>query len=79
MDASIPVSPAAEPPSIVDLVARGTLDADLAALVWLLVEGGVPLVVIAPSARLGAAAQLLLGVLAFLVERRVLRAIKRTR
>jgi len=55
--------PTAEPPSIVDLVARGTLDADLAALVWLLVEGGVPLVVIAPAPRLGAAAQLLLGVL----------------
>jgi hypothetical protein len=54
---------AAEPPSIVDLVARGTLDADLAALVWLLVEGSVPLVVIAPRSRLGAAAQLLLGVL----------------
>jgi hypothetical protein len=56
--------PTTEPPSIVDLVARGTLDADLAALVWLLVEGEVPLVVIAPPSRLGAAAQLLLGVLA---------------
>ena len=55
--------PSTEPPSIVDLVARGTLDADLAALVWLLVEGEVPLVVIAPPTRLGAAAQLLLGVL----------------
>jgi len=53
-----------EPPSIVDLVARGTLDAELAALVWLLVEGEVPLVVIAPASRLGAAAQLLGGVLA---------------
>lgn len=56
--------PTTEPPSIVDLIGRGTLDAELAALVWLLVEGDVPLVVIAPSARLGAAAQLLRGVLA---------------
>jgi hypothetical protein len=55
--------PTAEPPSLVELVARGTLDADLAALVWLLVEGDVPLVVIAPAERLGAGAQLLVGVL----------------
>ena len=32
-------------PSLVDLVADGTLDAELAALLWLLVEGGVPLTV----------------------------------
>ena len=53
-----------EPPSIVELVARGTLDAELAALVWLLVEGGIPLVIAAPADRLGAAAELLRGVLA---------------
>jgi hypothetical protein len=53
-----------EPPSIVELIARGTLDAELAALVWLLVEGGVPLVVAAPAERLGAAAELLRGILA---------------
>jgi len=53
------VTPAAEPPSIVELIARGTLDAELAALVWLLVEGNVPLLVIGPPERLGAAAQLL--------------------
>jgi hypothetical protein len=53
-----------EPPSIVELVARGTLDSDLAALGWVLVEGGVPLVVAAPTDRLGAAAELLRGVLA---------------
>jgi len=53
-----------EPPSIVESVARGTIDAELAALVWLLVEGGVPLVVAAAPERLGAAAELLRGVLA---------------
>jgi hypothetical protein len=53
-----------EPPSIVELVARSTLDAELGALVWLLVEGGVPLIVAAPPERLGAAAELLRGVLA---------------
>jgi len=53
-----------DPPSIVELVARGTMDAELAALVWLLAAGGVPLVVAAPPDRLGAAAELLRGVLA---------------
>jgi len=53
-----------EPPSIVDLVARGVLDAELAALTWLLVEGGVPLIVAGPADRLGASAELLRGVLA---------------
>ena len=33
------------PPSIVDLVAEGIIDAELAALAWLLTEGGVPLTV----------------------------------
>ena len=32
-------------PTIVDLVAEGVLDAELAALLWLLTEGGVPLTV----------------------------------
>jgi hypothetical protein len=36
---------AAQSPALADLVARRTLDAELAALAWLLVEGGVPLVV----------------------------------
>lgn len=60
-----PIAPTAptEPPSLVELVARGTLDADLAALVWVLVEGGIPIVVAAPPSRLGAAAQLLRGLL----------------
>jgi hypothetical protein len=53
-----------EPPSLVDLIARGVLDAELAALVWLLVDGGVPLVVAGPPDRLGASAQLVRGVLA---------------
>jgi hypothetical protein len=33
------------PPSIISLVADATLDGELAALAWLLVEGGVPIVV----------------------------------
>lgn len=36
--------------SIVELVADGTLDAELAALLWLLVEGRVPIVVAGPPA-----------------------------
>ena len=57
-----------EPPSIVELVRRGTLDAELAALVWLLVEGRIPVVVAAPDALLndGAAGDVLRGILASL-------------
>jgi hypothetical protein len=33
------------PPTLAGLVARGIVDAELAALAWLLVEGGVPLIV----------------------------------
>jgi hypothetical protein len=51
-------------PSIVALVAQGVLDAELAALVWLLVEGRIPLVVAVPAGRAGAGGQLLAGVLA---------------
>lgn len=36
-------------PSLVDVVREGTLDAELAALLWLLVEGGVPLTVTGPA------------------------------
>ncbi|HUQ42885.1 MAG TPA: hypothetical protein VM451_00535 [Candidatus Limnocylindria bacterium] len=54
---------AADPPSLVDLIAKGVLDAELAALVWMLVEGRVPLVVAAPEGRLAAGAQLLAGVI----------------
>lgn len=50
-------------PSLVELIARGVLDAELAALVWVLVEGRIPLVVAAPAGRLGAGAQLLAGVI----------------
>ncbi|HYL40378.1 MAG TPA: hypothetical protein VET90_03625 [Candidatus Binatus sp.] len=62
---SAPLRMSGEPddPSLVALVAAGTLDGELAALVWLLVEARLPLVVAAPPARLGAAAQLLRGVL----------------
>jgi hypothetical protein len=54
----------ADAPSLVALIAQGVLDAELAALVWLLVEGRIPLVVAAPEGRAGAAGQLLAGVLA---------------
>ncbi|HET9852680.1 MAG TPA: hypothetical protein VFP56_09270 [Candidatus Limnocylindrales bacterium] len=52
-----------DPPSLVGLVAQGVLDGELAALVWVLVEGRIPLVVAAPQGRLAAAGQLLAGVL----------------
>jgi hypothetical protein len=55
--------PAAADPSLVGLIAAGTLDAELAAMVWLLVEAGLPLVVAAPVGRFGAGAQLVRGVL----------------
>jgi hypothetical protein len=51
-------------PSLVELLATGVLDAELAALVWVLVEGRVPLVVATPEGRAGAGGQLLAGVLA---------------
>jgi hypothetical protein len=38
------------PPGVRRLVAAGTLDAELGALVWLLVEGGVPILVCGPAA-----------------------------
>jgi hypothetical protein len=55
--------PPATLPSLVELIARGVLDAELAALVWLLVEGRVPLVVAAPAGRAAAGGQLLDGIL----------------
>jgi len=51
-----------DPPSIVELIARGVLDAELAALVWLLVERRLPLIVAAPDGRAGAAAELVTAV-----------------
>lgn len=51
-------------PSLVELIARGILDAELAALAWVLVEGAVPVVVAVPPGREGAGAQLLAGLLA---------------
>ncbi len=50
-------------PSLVELIARGILDAELAALVWLLVEGRVPVVVAAPAGRAAPGTQLLLGLI----------------
>lgn len=57
-----------EPPSLVELIRRGTLDAELGAIIWVLVEGRIPLVVSAPAdleAR-GLAAAVLRGILASL-------------
>ena len=50
-------------PSLVALIAQGVLDAELAALVWVLVEGHVPLVVAAPVGRAAAGGQLVAGVI----------------
>jgi hypothetical protein len=52
-----------DPPSLVALVARGILDAELAALVWVLVEARVPLLVAAPAGRVAAGGQLLAGII----------------
>jgi hypothetical protein len=52
-----------DPPSLVALLAQGVLDAELAALVWVLVESRIPLVIAAPAGRLSAGAQLLAGVI----------------
>jgi hypothetical protein len=43
-----PMTPG-QPASLAELVARRTLDAELGALVWLLVEGGAPVVVVGPA------------------------------
>jgi hypothetical protein len=53
----------ADPPSLVGLLAQAVLDAELAALVWVLVEGRIPLVVAAPEGRLAAGGHLLAGIL----------------
>ena len=57
------VASAGATPSLVALVAQGVLDAELAALVWLLVEARVPLVIAAPEGRTGAGGQLLAGII----------------
>jgi hypothetical protein len=57
-------TPAGGGESLVGLIARGVMDAELAALVWVLVEARVPLVVAAPEGRAGAGGQLLAAVLA---------------
>ncbi|MEO7664898.1 MAG: hypothetical protein ABIV26_07200 [Candidatus Limnocylindrales bacterium] len=62
-----PPAPGA-PASIVELVRRGTLDAELAGLVWLLVEARIPVVVAAPEVLVasGAAADVVRGLIASL-------------
>jgi hypothetical protein len=54
---------AGDPPSLVALIAQGVLDAELGALVWVLVEGRIPLVVATPEGRSAAGGQLLAGVI----------------
>lgn len=54
---------AGDPPSLVGLLAQGVVDAELAALLWLLVEGRIPVVVAAPEGRAGAGGQLLAGLI----------------
>ncbi len=61
---SAPANRLAEAPSLVALISQGVLDAELAALVWVLVEGRIPLVIAVPEGRAGAGGQLLEGVLA---------------
>jgi hypothetical protein len=58
-----PVPP--EPRSIVELIRTGTLDAELTAQLWLLVEARVPIVVAAEAQRVGKTT-LLLALMAFL-------------
>lgn len=60
------MSTSPDPPSLVQLIRGGVLDADLAALIWVLVEAGVPIVVAAPPQRMAAGEQLLGGILASL-------------
>src|SRR5437773_318137 len=65
LDGRAPITtPSDRSPSIVGLIAGGVLDAELAALVWLLVEGRVPLVAAVPSGREGAGLELVRGILA---------------
>jgi hypothetical protein len=57
-----------EPPSLVELIRRGTLDAELAAIVWLLAEARIPIVVAAGDELIAraTAADVLRGILASL-------------
>ena len=57
-----------EPPSVIELIRRGTIDAELGALIWVLVEGRIPLVVAAPAELVarGVAADVVRGILASL-------------
>jgi len=46
-------SPGGDPAPIAELIAGGTLDAELAARLWVLLDGGLPLVVASTSATAG--------------------------
>ncbi|MBI3751698.1 MAG: hypothetical protein HY263_08620 [Chloroflexi bacterium] len=60
---STPIAGSRSAPSIVGLIGVA-FDAELAALAWLLVEGGIPLVVAVPPGREGAGLELARGILA---------------
>lgn len=60
---SAPIASSRPTPSIVGLIGLA-LDADLAALVWVLIDGGIPLVVAVPPGRERAGLELARGILA---------------
>ena len=63
MPSDVPVQLHGPETSIVGLIAGATLDADLAALLWVLVEADVPLVVAVPPGRSAAGLELARGVI----------------
>jgi hypothetical protein len=62
----------ADPPSLTGLIRSGVLDAELAALVWVLVEARIPLVVAAPPDRVPAGVELATAVLGSVAPERAL-------
>lgn len=56
-----PRSPVSEPVAVTELLRRGVLDAELASLVWVLMESRIPLVVAVPPGRGEAGKQLVAG------------------
>ncbi|MEJ7697546.1 MAG: hypothetical protein WKF78_13240 [Candidatus Limnocylindrales bacterium] len=64
---AVPDGPAA-PRSIVELIQAGTLDAELAATLWVLIAGGVPIVVAGADEGIGKST-LLIALMGFLPSR----------
>lgn len=61
-----------ERPSLTGLIRAGVMDAELGALVWVLVEAGIPLVVAAPPDRLAPGVELATAVLESVAADRVI-------